>query len=163
MRNIFLLGGACLAMASSPPAFAQTDTTQPDTQPYLTNQGQAAQAPAAPAGAPAIPSLQDVRSPLNAIVNRPATGAAPTTALAPGARTTFPGTDLQTRIREFEFDQLRDEVQAEQRERNEFQKFVMQSTGRDLPIFGQNLFRAVPSTFAPLDNVPVMSDYVIGP
>jgi polysaccharide export outer membrane protein len=155
MRNIFLLGGACLAIASSAPAFAQTETTLPDTQQYPSSQGQA-------------PSIQDVRSPLNAIVNRPAaaptaTGAAPTTALAPGARTTFPGTDLQQRIREFEFDQLRDEVQAEQRERNEFQKFVMQSTGRDLPIFGQNLFRAVPSTFAPLDNIPVMSDYVIGP
>ncbi len=48
-------------------------------------------------------------------------------------------------------------------ERIEFQDFVAQSTGRELPIFGSELFRNVPSTFAPVDNVPVASDYVIGP
>lgn len=48
-------------------------------------------------------------------------------------------------------------------ERIEFQEFVAQSTGRDLPIFGSELFRNVPSTFAPVDNIPVTSDYVIGP
>jgi protein involved in polysaccharide export with SLBB domain len=32
-----------------------------------------------------------------------------------------------------------------------------------LPIFGADLFRSVPSTFAPLDNAPVPADYVIGP
>lgn len=48
-------------------------------------------------------------------------------------------------------------------ERIEFQDFVAQSTGRDLPIFGADLFRNVPSTFAPVDNIPVTSDYVIGP
>jgi len=47
--------------------------------------------------------------------------------------------------------------------RNEFQDFILQSTGRELPIFGHELFRKVPSTFAPLDNVPVTADYVIGP
>jgi polysaccharide export outer membrane protein len=45
----------------------------------------------------------------------------------------------------------------------EFQNFVAKSTGRLLPIFGQDLFRTVPSTFAPLDNVPVPADYVLGP
>jgi protein involved in polysaccharide export with SLBB domain len=39
----------------------------------------------------------------------------------------------------------------------------MQSIGRDLQMFGANLFRTVPSTFAPVDNVPVTPDYVIGP
>ncbi|MBE0627417.1 MAG: SLBB domain-containing protein [Burkholderiales bacterium] len=48
-------------------------------------------------------------------------------------------------------------------ERIEFQDFVVQSTGRDLPIFGAELFKNVPSTFAPVDNTPVTSDYVIGP
>lgn len=48
-------------------------------------------------------------------------------------------------------------------ERIEFQDFVAQSTGRDLPIFGAELFKNVPSTFAPVDNVPVTADYVIGP
>lgn len=45
----------------------------------------------------------------------------------------------------------------------EFQDFVASSLGYKLPIFGQNLFRNVPSTFAPLDRVPVTPDYLIGP
>ncbi|HEU4416989.1 MAG TPA: sugar transferase [Candidatus Angelobacter sp.] len=45
----------------------------------------------------------------------------------------------------------------------EFQEFVSSSLGRRLPIFGQDLFRNVPSTFAPLDRVPVTPDYLIGP
>jgi protein involved in polysaccharide export with SLBB domain len=49
------------------------------------------------------------------------------------------------------------------RERNEFQDFVLQSVGRDLPMFGYNLFYGVPTTFAPLDRVPVTPDYLIGP
>lgn len=48
-------------------------------------------------------------------------------------------------------------------ERHEFQNFVAQSLGRDLPMFGYSLFQNVPSTFAPLDRVPVTPDYVIGP
>jgi len=54
-------------------------------------------------------------------------------------------------------------ARAESRERAEFQDFILQSTGRDLPIFGSNLFRAPPSTFAPVDNIPVTPDYLIGP
>jgi protein involved in polysaccharide export with SLBB domain len=45
----------------------------------------------------------------------------------------------------------------------EFQKFVASTTGQIMPIFGADLFRRVPSTFAPLDMTPVPSDYVIGP
>jgi protein involved in polysaccharide export with SLBB domain len=45
----------------------------------------------------------------------------------------------------------------------EFQKFVASTTGQVLPIYGESLFRQVPTTFAPLDMVPVPSDYVIGP
>lgn len=45
----------------------------------------------------------------------------------------------------------------------EFQKFVASTTGQVLPIYGANLFRQVPSTFAPLDLTPVPPDYVIGP
>src|SRR6267378_4681372 len=47
-------------------------------------------------------------------------------------------------------------------ERNEFQEFITASTGKKLPIFGSNLFEA-PSTFAPVENVPVTPDYIIGP
>src|SRR5277367_2815090 len=45
----------------------------------------------------------------------------------------------------------------------EFQKLVAATTGQVLPIFGHDLFRGVPSTFAPLDQIPVTPDYVIGP
>jgi polysaccharide export outer membrane protein len=45
----------------------------------------------------------------------------------------------------------------------EFQRFVESSLGVKLPIFGQNLFENVPSTFAPLDRVQVPADYIIGP
>lgn len=45
----------------------------------------------------------------------------------------------------------------------EFQRMVAASIGEILPIFGQDLFRRVPSTFAPVDQIPVTPDYVIGP
>jgi protein involved in polysaccharide export with SLBB domain len=45
----------------------------------------------------------------------------------------------------------------------EFQRFIASTTSQVLPIFGANLFRRVPSTFAPLNMTPVPSDYVIGP
>lgn len=46
-------------------------------------------------------------------------------------------------------------------EGNEFQDLVTLSVGRKLPIFGYSLFKNVPSTFAPLDRVPVPADYRI--
>src|SRR6266851_4545276 len=163
MRTNFFFLGIALGILLGTPAWAQVDSTQQQTTtaPNISQEQ-----------APAIPSIQDVRSPLNTISNRPRattgtqTGTAAgtgQTGLTPGARTAFPGTDLQLRIQEFEFQQLQQDLQAEQRERNEFQHFVMQSIGRDLPMFGANLFRTVPSTFAPVDNVPVTPDYVIGP
>ena len=45
----------------------------------------------------------------------------------------------------------------------EFQRQVEESTHRRLPVFGADLFKIVPTTFAPLDHVPVPPDYVIGP
>lgn len=45
----------------------------------------------------------------------------------------------------------------------EFQRFVEQSTGQMLPIFGADLFQNVPSTFAPVDRIPVTPDYPVGP
>ncbi|MGA7522452.1 MAG: SLBB domain-containing protein [Acidobacteriaceae bacterium] len=45
----------------------------------------------------------------------------------------------------------------------EFQKFVASTTGQVLPIYGANLFREVPSTFAPVDLAPVPPNYVLGP
>lgn len=45
----------------------------------------------------------------------------------------------------------------------EFQKFAASSVGRILPIYGLSLFENGPTTFAPLERVPVTSDYSIGP
>lgn len=45
----------------------------------------------------------------------------------------------------------------------EFQKFIASTTGQVLPVYGADLFRQVPSTFAPLDMTPVPPTYVIGP
>lgn len=48
-------------------------------------------------------------------------------------------------------------------EKTDFQEFINQSTGQTLPLYGYDLFRRPPSTFAPLENIPVTSDYLIGP
>jgi protein involved in polysaccharide export with SLBB domain len=47
--------------------------------------------------------------------------------------------------------------------RTEFQQMVEATTGRRLPIYGASLFTEVPSTFAPVSDVPVGPDYVLGP
>lgn len=45
----------------------------------------------------------------------------------------------------------------------EFQRFVQATTGQLLPVYGENLFRNVPSTFSPSNLGPVPARYVIGP
>jgi protein involved in polysaccharide export with SLBB domain len=45
----------------------------------------------------------------------------------------------------------------------EFQRMVYSSVGQMLPIYGAKLFLQSPSTFAPVDQVPVTSNYVVGP
>ena len=47
-------------------------------------------------------------------------------------------------------------------ETNDFQDLIRASTGQQLPLYGYDLFRA-PTTFAPVDNVPVTPEYLIGP
>jgi protein involved in polysaccharide export with SLBB domain len=47
--------------------------------------------------------------------------------------------------------------------KSEFQQFAEDATGRPLQVFGRQLFDEVPTTFAPLQNVPVPADYVLGP
>jgi polysaccharide biosynthesis/export protein len=47
--------------------------------------------------------------------------------------------------------------------KSEFQQYAEDETGRRLPVYGRLLFDQVPSTFAPVENVPVPADYVVGP
>jgi polysaccharide export outer membrane protein len=89
------------------------------------------------------------------INSRPAFGAGPAqTQAVPSSRSQQPSAGLEAQ---------HDAAAAGSRPRNEFQDLVLQSVGRDLPMFGYNLFQGVPSTFAPVEGVPVMSDYVVGP
>lgn len=46
---------------------------------------------------------------------------------------------------------------------SEFQKFIENNTGTVLPIFGSEFFANAPSTFTPILNSPVPSDYPLGP
>jgi protein involved in polysaccharide export with SLBB domain len=50
-----------------------------------------------------------------------------------------------------------------EKEPSEFQKFVAENTGKILPIFGTEFFANAPSTFAPVSNAPVPSEYSLGP
>ena len=63
-----------------------------------------------------------------------------------------------------EFNSRPNRTQAESPvELSEFQRLVASSVGKVLPIYGANLFRNAPSTFAPVTHVPVTPDYVVGP
>ena len=73
-----------------------------------------------------------------------------------------------TRARELESNAdttLDDRVTArdESKYKSEFQSFVSQSVGSMLPMYGYDLFRKAPKTFAPVNNIPVTPDYTIGP
>lgn len=46
---------------------------------------------------------------------------------------------------------------------SEFQKFVSESLGKTLPVFGAEFFSNAPSTFAPVQNTPVPAEYPLGP
>jgi len=48
-------------------------------------------------------------------------------------------------------------------ELTDFQQMVVTSLGQTLPIYGESLFDEVPTTFAPVDHVPVTADYLVGP
>lgn len=46
---------------------------------------------------------------------------------------------------------------------SEFQRFVQNSTGKPVPVFGAQFFQSGRSDFAPLPNSPVVADYPLGP
>jgi protein involved in polysaccharide export with SLBB domain len=46
---------------------------------------------------------------------------------------------------------------------SQFQEFIADNTRKILPIFGSEFFANAPSTFAPIMNSPVPSDYPLGP
>ena len=46
---------------------------------------------------------------------------------------------------------------------NDFQKFVLESTGQSLPLYGATFFSQTGSSYQPLANTPVSPDYTLGP
>lgn len=46
---------------------------------------------------------------------------------------------------------------------NDFQKFVLESTGQSLPLYGSAFFSQAGSSYQPLANTPVSPDYTLGP
>ena len=81
-------------------------------------------------------------------------------------------TDQQQRDQQQQREQQQQRDQQQQQQRRtqltpepptEFQRLVQESTGLQLPIFGASLFTNIPSTFAPVEDIPVSPDYVIGP
>jgi polysaccharide biosynthesis/export protein len=47
--------------------------------------------------------------------------------------------------------------------KSDFERFAEDGTGHRLPVYGRRLFDQVPTTFAPVERVPVPADYVLGP
>src|SRR5271155_1799927 len=67
------------------------------------------------------------------------------------------------KLRQEELERSRNEKMMAEEPPNDFQNFVLLTTGQLLAVYGNELFRNIPATFAPLDRVPVPSDYVVGP
>ena len=98
-------------------------------------------APTAPAAAPAPIVVPPVQTPT--ITNQAAPRPAPAKPAARAEEAARP-------------------VEPQAIDRNDFQDFIAQTTGQTLALYGYSLFQA-PSTFAPVENIPVTADYIIGP
>jgi len=47
--------------------------------------------------------------------------------------------------------------------KSDFEKYAEDATGQQLPVFGRQMFEDVPTTFSPVERVPVPAEYVLGP
>ena len=91
----------------------------------------------------------------------PATASQGSSANPPTSAQSSDATRVQEVNRRAQTDTARQQLPTDRP--TEFQQLVEISTGQQLPIFGASLFREPPSTFAPVDNIPVTPEYVIGP
>jgi polysaccharide biosynthesis/export protein len=106
----------------------------------------------APSSAPAAPAIQVPQVQTPTITNQPAVPQLPSALQPSPAQPRAPAAPAQADIT------LSNTLEA-----NDFQEFIAQSLGTRLPLYGYNLFQRAPSTFAPVENIPVTPDYVIGP
>src|ERR1017187_1186841 len=130
-------------------------------------EGQAGSAPADPATSPSSMGFGGF-SGLGLPPSGTATGTSSGSSTLPAPAPEQGGTDLSSqRAREARAQAQekteRQAVAVAPPKLTEFQQVVARSTGRVLPIFGADLFNSTPSTFAPVDNIPVTPDYAIGP
>lgn len=106
------------------------------------------------------PNGQNVGSPFpNSQTNNPNLGLSPDQSR--GLTRTY--SDAESQARQLAAQGRTQQIPLPPEPLTEFQKFIASTTNQILPILGANLFRSVPSTFAPLDMTPVPPDYVIGP
>ncbi len=93
---------------------------------------------------------------------------APSSGMGQTSITDATANDNQAAVRDAQENKLRNEdresiLSDTKYTKSSFQTFVLTATGTTLDLFGQDLFRNVPSTYAPLGATQVNSDYVIGP
>lgn len=142
---ILFLSFASLGFGQSVPAGPGTQTTVCPTEPGPVPEGAATPCPPANPGEEAAPN--------------PYATAPKTTTIPLETAPTLPGA-IPTRT---------EIVPAPYRAvgpitaRTEFEIFAEDEAGKPLPVFGRKLFDEAPTTFAPLDHIPVPSDYVLGP
>ena len=148
-----LLFMACLVWAAEP-AVAQTSGTGAPSTPSIT--------PALPfpATVPNSSPSQDTGG-VNTVITQPGNANANPNGSPNG--NFYQNSNMPQRLSDRPTD--RDSVTSLrlQDPQTEFQQLVTSTTGRPIPIFGASLFQGVPSTFAPVENIPVTPDYVIGP
>jgi polysaccharide export outer membrane protein len=111
-----------------------------------------AQAPATPSPATATPSAISIPR-----TTFPTGQITPTTSNAPTPKTADDSTSQRTNSQEPAQQTVTPDAPTD------FQRLVAETTGTQLPIFGASLFNGVPSTFAPVDNIPVSPTYLLGP
>ncbi len=80
----------------------------------------------------------------------------------PARITNQAGLQMQSRPAGDEVPQRIENKNNEKTENSEFQSFIRYATGKSLPVFGADFFQNTPSSFAPLQNTPVPSEYMLG-
>ena len=74
-----------------------------------------------------------------------------------------PGSLGQIRPEADDSNQVMRPVPPKKVEPSDFQNFIKYATGKNLAVFGSEFFSNTPSSFAPLQNTPVPSEYILGP
>jgi protein involved in polysaccharide export with SLBB domain len=156
LRNALRLLGALLAWGAlaAPAAAAPEDDARTRSGSSTSNGGGVFNAPGYPAPGRGSAETDRPRS-LGGTTARDADGRLPRGAAAVGDPRLAPERDVEPSARG---------MQPPQPPRpSEFQRFVETATGRRLPVFGADFFADAARSFAPVDNVPVPSDYAVGP